>query len=85
MGNCTVHKGDADLNQLLTRNAYKFLYVIGKGGFGRVWKVEQKRTRKIFAMKEMEKSRILSKKSVNSVMNERKLLTMAKHPFIVNM
>jgi protein kinase A len=36
-------------------------------------------------MKEMEKSRILAKKSVNSVMNERKLLSMTKHPFVVNM
>jgi protein kinase A len=47
--------------------------------------VEKKKTREIFALKEMEKSRILAKKSVNSVMNERKLLSMTKHPFIVNM
>jgi protein kinase A len=76
---------ESDPNVLLHRNAYKYAYVIGKGGFGRVWKVEQKRTKRIFAMKEMEKSRILAKKSVNSVMNERKLLSLAKHPFIVNM
>ena len=36
-------------------------------------------------MKEMSKARVLSKKSVNSVMNERKLLGSLKHPFIVNM
>jgi serine/threonine protein kinase len=65
--------------------SFSFLYVIGKGGFGRVWKVEKKRTHEIFALKEMDKARILAKKSVNSVMNERKLLCMMKHPFIVNM
>lgn len=29
--------------------------------------------------------RIISKKSVNSVMNERNLLNTLKHPFLVNM
>jgi serine/threonine protein kinase len=33
----------------------------------------------------MSKARILSKKSVNSVMNERKLLSVLRHSFIVNM
>lgn len=50
---------------------FNFHYVIGKGGFGKVWKVELKKTKKLFAMKEMSKSLIISKKSVNSVMNER--------------
>ena len=36
-------------------------------------------------MKEMAKARILAKKSVNSVMNERKILSYIKHSFIVNM
>jgi protein kinase A len=59
--------------------------VIGKGGFGKVWKVEHRKTKQPFAMKEMSKARILAKRSVNSVMNEKKLLTMLKHPFLVNM
>lgn len=59
--------------------------MIGKGGFGKVWKVEYKKTKKLFAMKEMQKSKIISKRSVNSVMNERLLLENLKHPFLVNM
>jgi serine/threonine protein kinase len=35
-------------------------------------------------MKEMSKARVLAKKSVNSVLNERKLLGSIKHTFIVN-
>jgi serine/threonine kinase 32 len=30
--------------------------VIGKGGFGRVWKVELKRNGKVYALKEMSKA-----------------------------
>ena len=58
---------------------------MGRGGFGKVWKVEKKKNKKLFAMKEMSKARIISKRSVNSVMNERKLLSQLKHPFLVNM
>ena len=35
-------------------------------------------------MKEMQKARVISKRSVNSVMNERKLLTQLKHPLVNN-
>lgn len=36
-------------------------------------------------MKEMYKAKIIQKKSINSVMNERNLLAKLKHPFIINM
>lgn len=36
-------------------------------------------------MKEMSKAKIITKRSVNSVMNERNLLASIKHPFIINM
>ena len=50
-----------------------------------MWKVEKKKTKKLYAMKEMSKARIIQKRSVNSVMNERKLLSQLKHPYLVNM
>jgi hypothetical protein len=33
------------------------MYVIGKGGFGRVWRVEMRRNRKMYALKEMSKAK----------------------------
>lgn len=36
-------------------------------------------------MKEMLKARVINKRSISSVLNERKLLAVLKHPFIVNM
>lgn len=53
----------------VTKNSFNYLFAVGKGGFGKVWKVESKRTKQKFAMKEMSKAKIISRKSVGSVMN----------------
>ncbi|CAD8060278.1 unnamed protein product [Paramecium sonneborni] len=68
----------------IQRNMFNFLYVIGVGGFGKVWKVEQKKSSQIYALKEMSKALIIAKKSVNSVMNEKNILSSLKHPYLVN-
>ena len=49
-----------------------------------VWRVQYRKTQQIFAMKEMLKARIISKRSVASVMSEKKLLEKLQHPFLVN-
>jgi len=60
----------------ITKANFNFIYAIGRGGFGKVWRVESKKSKgEIFAMKEMCKARVMAKKSVPSVMNELKLLT----------
>lgn len=62
------------------KSMFNFKYVIGIGGFGKVWKVDHKKSSQIYAMKEMSKALIITKKSVNSVMNERTILSNMKHP-----
>ena len=42
-------------NNKIGRNNFKFLCVIGKGGFGRVWKIQSKKSKQVFALKEMSK------------------------------
>ena len=69
----------------LNRNMFEFNTVIGKGGFGKVWKVQYKKTNEYFALKEMSKRKILDKKSEKSINSERKFLSILNHPFIVNM
>ena len=47
----------------INKNNFNFMYVIGKGGFGKVWKVQYKKTKETFALKEMSKLKIIDKKS----------------------
>ena len=69
----------------LNRYMFDFIYVIGKGGFGKVWKVQYKKTKEYFALKEMSKRKIIDKKSEKSINSERKFLSYLNHPFMVNM
>lgn len=85
MGNCNFKSDELDESLSIAKNSFEFEIVIGKGGFGKVWQVTENKRMQSYAMKEMAKARIIAKRSVNSVLNERKLLIMLKHPFIVNM
>lgn len=69
----------------VNKNQFEFLFVVGKGGFGKVWKVTAKKYKKQYALKEMSKAKIIDKKSEKSIKYERELLSRLKHPFIVNM
>ena len=50
----------------LNKKGYRYLNMIGKGGFGKVWKVEHLGTGQLFAMKEMSKAMLLFLYSVSS-------------------
>ena len=44
------------LKKELTKRTFNYRYILGKGGFGKVWKVEHTKKKKQYAMKEMLKS-----------------------------
>ncbi|KPA85298.1 putative zinc finger protein kinase [Leptomonas pyrrhocoris] len=63
---------------------FQLLTVIGRGTFGKVLKVQQRSTGKVYAMKIMNKSTVY-KRCMTSYMKEEKsiLTTMKPHPYIV--
>lgn len=83
MGNCA--QSEIEVKNSMLPGEYKKLFPIGKGAYGKVWKVIKEGSEQAYAMKEMDKSLVYSKKSVASVMNERKFLGMLRSPFIVNL
>lgn len=86
MGNCDFksEQEKSTQNGISIAN-FQRQYPIGRGGYGKVWKVKNKSDDKHYAMKEMSKALIIAKKSVNSIMFERELLSRLKNDFVVNM
>ncbi len=58
----------------MSASLFEFEEVIGRGAFGKVWRVKSRANGKVFALKEINKVMIVQKKSVRSVMNERDIL-----------
>ena len=83
--NSNNNQAKSQQKHTLNKNNFKFLYVIGKGGFGRVWKIQSKKTNIKYALKEMSKLKIIDKKSEKSINSEREFLSKLNHSFIVNM
>ena len=57
--------------------------VLGAGGFGKVWLVKHTSTGAYYAMKELNKRRILDKKQTTNVLREKNILVTLQHPFIL--
>ena len=70
---------------IVSKNYFEFQYVIGRGGFGKVWQVIMKKNNKQYALKEMSKVKIIDRRSEKSIKGERDLLSKLHNPFIVNM
>ena len=75
---------------------FKKVNVVGKGGFGKVWKVckryysgssssSSNRKEDVFALKEMSKAKIFHKKSIHLIQNERIFLEKLNFVLLTNM
>ncbi|ESK82607.1 agc yank protein kinase [Moniliophthora roreri MCA 2997] len=58
---------------------------VGKGAFGKVRVIEHKKTKKLYALKYIDKTQCIKQKAVANVIQERRLLEEIDHPFLVNM
>ena len=69
----------------MTINDFNLLKTLGKGGFGKVYLVEQKGTKELYALKVIKKLFIIEKKQFEQVKREKEILYEAKHPFLVGL
>jgi len=69
----------------VNKNYFEFEFVIGRGGFGKVWQVVMKKNNKKYALKEMSKVKIIDKRSIKNIKGEREFLSKLRNPFLVNM
>ncbi|CCD27328.1 serine/threonine-protein kinase NDAI_0K01370 [Naumovozyma dairenensis CBS 421] len=70
-------------NKHLSIDDFDLLKVIGKGSFGKVMQVRKKDTQKVYALKAIRKSYIVSKSEVTHTLAERTVLARINCPFIV--
>ena len=65
--------------------SFRLLSVLGRGGYGVVYLVLHQSSQRVYAMKVMRKSLVLSKKVGESARHEREVLSLIHHPFLVTL
>ncbi|KAJ2751176.1 cAMP-dependent protein kinase catalytic subunit [Coemansia pectinata] len=68
-----------------TLDDYQLLHTLGTGTFGRVFLCQSRLTKRYFAMKVLRKSQVVKLKQVEHINNEKNILEVARHPFIVQL
>lgn len=66
-------------------NSFELVKLLGKGSFGEVFQVKHKRTEQVYAMKVLQKSRIMSSNLLRYALTERNILAYVHHPYIVSL
>ena len=76
------------VNFLLTvvsKNDFNLIKVIGRGSYGKVWKVEHKQLKMKLAIKVMSKLRIIDTRSVDNIINEKDILSRINGKYVNNL
>ncbi|KAM4035743.1 serine/threonine-protein kinase 32A isoform 3-T3 [Anomaloglossus baeobatrachus] len=66
-------------------NHFEILRAIGKGSFGKVCIVQKNDTKKMYAMKYMNKQKCVERNEVRNVFKELQIMQGLEHPFLVNL
>ncbi|XP_048044967.1 serine/threonine-protein kinase 32B-like isoform X12 [Megalobrama amblycephala] len=64
---------------------FQILRAIGKGSFGKVCIVQKTDSRKMYAMKYMNKQKCIERDEVRNVLRELQVMQRLQHPFLVNL
>ena len=85
------NKEKKDLNNLLlikdniSLDSFEIIELVGKGSFGEVYLVKQKKSNLKYAMKILDKKKIKSQNIVRYMITEKNVLSIINHPFIVKL
>jgi len=78
-------KANTKPSEKVTIEDFELLTVVGKGSFGKVIQVRKKDTKKIYAMKVLNKKTIFDRGEVEHTKAENTILQKLCHPFLVNL
>lgn len=65
--------------------SFEKLKLLGKGDVGKVYLVREKATKRLYAMKILNKKEMIERKKIKRVLAEQGILETANHPFIVSL
>ncbi|XP_060003344.1 serine/threonine-protein kinase 32B isoform X1 [Lagenorhynchus albirostris] len=86
MGGNHSHKPPVfDENEEVNFDHFQILRAIGKGSFGKVCIVQKRDTKKMYAMKYMNKQKCIERDEVQNVFRELQIMQGLEHPFLVNL
>ena len=72
-------------NEKISPHNFIILKELGKGSFGEVFLVSKQDTNQLFAMKVLQKDKIINQNLIKYALTERNVLSYMKHPFIVSL
>ena len=83
----SVHDSHNDAPQMTSYEFSNLTHVamLGSGTFGKVTLVQDKVTKKLFALKAMYKSEIVAHKQQTNIMNEKNVMMNCNHPFVLKL
>ncbi|KAI8877203.1 kinase-like protein, partial [Backusella circina FSU 941] len=70
---------------LVNLSQFKILNTLGKGGFGKVYKVQHNTRHKLYALKVIDKNKCILMDAVPNIIRERTILEKLDHPLVCNM
>ncbi|KAM6965128.1 serine/threonine-protein kinase N2-like isoform 2-T2 [Aplochiton taeniatus] len=87
IGNNTKERRSSSAQNIKMED-FKYISVLGRGHFGKVLLAEFNKTGKLYAIKALKKSDIVTRDEVDSLMSERRIfetINTSRHPFLVNL
>lgn len=72
-------------NQSMSMEMFNIISVIGRGEYGKVMLCQKKDTQELFAIKTVHKNRLIRENKVQTILNERSILTSINNPFIISL